>query len=76
MAVPGESSGLSRLAALAAHQREVQAAIDAQVGQLAAAGTPWPQIAAALGVTRQAARQRHRRHHPTHGDTSAGMLAS
>lgn len=70
--VPGESSGLPRLAALAARQREVQAAIDAQVDVLAA-GTPWPAIAAALGVTRQAARQRHRRRHPAPG---AGMLAS
>lgn len=75
-AVPGEPSGLARLAELAARQREVQAAIDAQVDLLAAAGTPWPQIAAALGVTRQAARQRHRRRHPARGDTRAGMLAS
>jgi hypothetical protein len=76
MAVPGEPSGLARLAELAARQREVQAAIDAQVDLLAAAGTPWPQIAAALGVTRQAARQRHCRRHPAPGGRGAGMLAS
>lgn len=62
-AVPGEPSGLARLAALAVRQREFQAAVDAQVDVLAAAGTPWPAIAAALGVTRQAARQGHRRRH-------------
>ncbi|HLI37268.1 MAG TPA: hypothetical protein VKV80_07995 [Streptosporangiaceae bacterium] len=69
-AVPGEPSGPARLAALAARQRELAEAIDAQAGLLAAAGTPWPAIAAALGV----ARQRHRRRHP--GDRSAGRLAS
>lgn len=73
---PGEPSGLARLAELAARQHEVQAAVDAQVDVLAAAGTPWPAIAAALGVTRQAARQRHQRRHPAPGDRSAGRLAS
>lgn len=72
--VPGEPSGLALLAALAARHRELAEAVDAQVDVLAAAGTPWPAIAAALGVTRQAARQRHRRRHP--GDRSAGRLAS
>jgi hypothetical protein len=75
-AVPGEPSGLARLAELAARHRELQAAVDAQVDVLAAAGTPWPQIAAALGVTRQAARQRYRRRHPADADPGAGMLAS
>lgn len=75
-AIPGGPSGLARLAELAARQRELQAAVDAQVDVLAAAGTPWPQIAAALGVTRQAARQRHRRRHPAPGGRGAGRLAS
>ncbi len=74
--VPGEPSGLDLLAALSARQRELAEAVDAQVGVLAAAGTPWPAIAAALGVTRQAARQRHRRRHPAPGDRGAGRLAS
>lgn len=75
-AVPGEPSGLDLLVALSARQRELAEAIDAQVDVLATAGTPWPAIAAALGVTRQAARQRHRRRHPTPGDGGAGRLAS
>lgn len=75
-AVPGEPSGLARLTALAARQRELAEAVDAQVDVLAAAGTPWPAIAAALGVTRQAARQRYRRRHPAPGGRSAGRLAS
>jgi hypothetical protein len=75
--VPGESSGLAHLAELAARQRELAEAIDAQVDVLAVAGTPWPAIATAtaLGVTRQAARQRRRRH-PALGDGSADRLAS
>jgi hypothetical protein len=48
--VPGEPSGPARLAALAAHHRELAEAIDAQVDLLAAAGTPWPQIG--LGQSR------------------------
>jgi len=69
--VPGEPSDLARLAELAARQREMAEAIDAQVDMLAAAGTSWPAIAAALGVTRQ----RYRRH-PAPGDRGAGRLAS
>jgi hypothetical protein len=74
--VSREPSGLARLAELAARQRELAEAVDAQVDVLAVAGTPWPQIAAALGVTRQAARQRHRRRHPAPGGRGAGRLAS
>jgi len=72
-AVPVEPSGLARLAELAARQRELAEAIDAQVDVLAAAGTPWPAIAAALGVTRQAA---HYRRHPAPGGRGAGRFAS
>ncbi len=74
--VPRQPSGLARLAALAAHHRELAAAIGSQVDALAAAGTPWPQIAAALGVTRQAARQRYHRRHPAPAHPDTGLLAS
>jgi hypothetical protein len=43
--VPGEPCGLAWPAALAARQRELQAAVDAQVDVLAV-GTAWPTIAA------------------------------
>lgn len=75
-AVPGEPSGLALLASLAARQRELQATVDAEVDVLAVSGTPWPLIAAALGVTREAARQRYRRRHPAPGGRGAGRLAS
>lgn len=74
--VPGESSDLARLAGLAARHRQLADAIDAEVDVLAAAGTSWPLIAAALGMTRQAARQRYHRRHPAPGDPGAGILAS
>jgi hypothetical protein len=46
---------------LITEQRKLQERIDAEVDQLADAGSSWPAIAAVLGVTRQAARQRHLR---------------
>ena len=46
------------LAELVQRAAEAQAAVDAEVERLVAAGVGWPTIATALGVTRQAARQR------------------
>lgn len=47
------------LRSLADEVRRASAAVDAEVARLRAAGLGWPQIGAALGVTRQAARQRY-----------------
>lgn len=41
--------------------RTAGAAVDAEVARLHAAGVGWPAIAAALGITRQGARQRYGR---------------
>lgn len=46
------------LAALAAQLHEVERAVDDEVARLVALGVSWPVIATALGVSRQAARQR------------------
>ena len=40
-----------------------QDAVDAEIDRLVGAGVSWPVIAAALGVSRQAARQRWLRRH-------------
>lgn len=53
--------GLDRLAELAAQQKRLTGQIAGQVDGLAAAGTSWPAIAQALGVSRQAAHQTHTR---------------
>ena len=55
--------GLARLAELATAARLLDAQITEQVDALAAAATSWPAIAQALGVSRQAAHQRHIRRH-------------
>jgi hypothetical protein len=49
------------LAELAAQLHEVEGAVDDEVDRLVALGVGWPVIATALGVTRQAARQRRLR---------------
>jgi hypothetical protein len=46
------------LAALVDRQREAEAATDREVDRLVRLGVSWPLIAAALQVSRQAARQR------------------
>ena len=47
-----------RLAELIAQQTEIDRAVDDEIDRLVALGVGWPVIACALGVTRQAARQR------------------
>jgi hypothetical protein len=54
-----------RLEYLVERQREAEAAVDSEVDRLVRVGVSWPLIADALGVTRQAARQRWLRRHPT-----------
>lgn len=49
--------GLDKLARLAEMRRELDAAIGAQTDELLKAGYSYGEIGAALGVTRQAARQ-------------------
>jgi hypothetical protein len=46
------------LAALATRLRDVERAVDDEIDRLVALGVGWPVIAAAGGVSRQAARQR------------------
>ena len=53
----------ARLAQLVEQQSRLQLEIDAEVDELERFGFDWPTIAHALGVTRQAARQRYRRRH-------------
>lgn len=55
--------GLTVLAELVAARAELTARIEAHIDALAADGVPWPVIADALGVTRQAARQAYARRH-------------
>jgi predicted transcriptional regulator len=60
---PGPRQGLADLKQLVKERAEVTALVEAQVDLLAKAGYSWPEIADALGVTRQAARQAHARRH-------------
>ena len=60
--------GLDRLAELVAQHRRLNGQIAGQVDGLAAAGTSWPAIAQALGVSRQAAHQAHTRRQRTEPD--------
>lgn len=56
------SSGLvktDRLSRLSRQRRELDAAICEEIGRVRTGGVGWPPIAAALGVSRQAARQRY-----------------
>ena len=57
---------LDRLAHLVEDERRLRKAIDVEVDRLTAAGMGWPVIAAVLGVSRQAARQRQQRRHRQH----------
>jgi hypothetical protein len=59
----GEVSRLEELAAIVDEQRRLEARQRLLVAELGAVGTPWPRIAAALGVSRQAARQQFMRTH-------------
>jgi hypothetical protein len=60
---PGQISGLEELAALVDEQRRLAERQCQLVAELVAVGTGWPRIAAALGVSRQAARQQFVRTH-------------
>ena len=53
----GDSMGRD-LAQLVAQQRDIDQAVDDEIARLVDLGVGWPVIAGALGVTRQAARQR------------------
>jgi hypothetical protein len=50
-----------RLRCLVEQRARIEHEIDAEVDQLHIWGFDWPTIAGALGVTRQAAGQRHKR---------------
>ena len=54
-----------KLAALVAERRDLEQKIAMQVDSLVRYGAGWPEIAAALGVTRQAARQAYTRRRAT-----------
>ena len=58
---PTRSGALEELKQLARERRAVCDRIDAVVDELVANGVGWPRIAAALGVTRQGARQTYLR---------------
>lgn len=62
----------ARLRRLVEQRMRIAHEIDVEVDRLHGWGFDWPTIASALGVTRQAARQRHLRHfarRPQPGDT-------
>jgi hypothetical protein len=58
---PARTSGLEELVAVVQEQRRLSARQRSLVADLVRTGTGWPQIAAALGVSRQAARQQYLR---------------
>jgi hypothetical protein len=59
-----EDEAMTRLRRLAEQRKVIAREIDAEVDRLEGWGFSWPAIARDLGVTRQAARQRHQRRHP------------
>lgn len=58
-----EDEATARLRRLVGQRAVIDREIDAEVDRLEGWGFSWPTIARALGVTRQAARQRHQRRH-------------
>jgi hypothetical protein len=52
---------LGPLARLVEENRRIEAALDMEIDRLVIANVGWPVIARTLGVSRQAARQRHER---------------
>jgi hypothetical protein len=56
-----DGEATARLKLLVEQRAQIQTEIDAEVDCLEGWGFDWPTIGRALGVTRQAARQRHRR---------------
>jgi hypothetical protein len=59
-----EEQAVAHLRDLQEQRRRFEAAIEHEIKRLRAGGVGWPPIALALGVTRQAARQRHLRRDP------------
>jgi len=55
------------LESLVARQRDAEASVEREVDRLVEVGVGWPLIADALGVSRQAARQRWLRRQPQQG---------
>jgi len=51
--------GLTRLEELVVEREAAAIAVDAEVRKLRRLGVGWPQLAVALGVSRQAVRQRY-----------------
>lgn len=54
---------LERIRSVRVERDRAEAKLDALVDRAVGLGIGWPEIAARLGVTRQAARQRHQRRH-------------
>jgi hypothetical protein len=78
-AKPPSPPELDRLRHLVDQARRLREDLDGELDRLAAAGVGWPAIAAVLGVSRQAVRQRHARRHGRgdgRRDRGAARLAS
>jgi len=60
-----EDDATARLRRLVVQRSVIDREIDAEIDRLEGWGFSWPTITRALGVTRQAARQRHQRRHLT-----------
>jgi protein-disulfide isomerase-like protein with CxxC motif len=58
---------LERIKRVRVERDRAEAKLDALVDRAVDLGIGWPEIAAQLGVTRQAARQRHQRRHGSSG---------
>jgi hypothetical protein len=61
LAADAPNGELGRLARLIGEHRRISAELDMEIDRLVNADIGWPVIAHALGVSRQAARQRHER---------------
>jgi DNA-directed RNA polymerase specialized sigma24 family protein len=66
---PLVTSALEELAEVVDEKQRLDERQRALIAELVAAGTSWPRIAVALGVSRQAARQQFMRTHPSRGDS-------
>jgi hypothetical protein len=65
-----------RLAELVADTRRLAHQVDVEIDRVTRRGVGWPAIAKALGVTRQAARQRHQRRHGRRTTTTTEVAAT
>lgn len=66
-----EDEATTQLRRLVDQRRVIEREIDAEVDRLEGWGFNWPTIARALGVTRQAARQRHQRRKASYAGSPA-----